>query len=244
MERSEIRGTANDAPTPDYAALHPGYKIGPTSASPFNNFGISPVRPAAWRMKKFFSGGVRSTMPRPMSRNVRSKRRLVREQEVQRVGGNAHRHGVETAPALVALEHVGAAEIHAEPCGIDHDLGQCGDILQPHVEALAGDGVNDVGGIADQREALGDEGARHEIGQRERARLVERLDLAEMQTKTLLELAVKFFFAQRNDARGLCCGARSTPATIACRSAAGSQTDPRARSALRHGPRDRARGRP
>src|SRR5437879_7630050 len=58
-------------------------------------------------------------------------------------------------------------------------------------------------GIADQREALGDEGTRHEIGQRERARLVERLHLAEMQAKTLLELAVKFLVAQGHDARGL-----------------------------------------
>ena len=57
--------------------------------------------------------------------------------------------------------------------------------------------------IADQRHPLGDEGARDEIGKRKRPRLVERLDLAEMQPEPLLELAMKFVFAQGNDARGL-----------------------------------------
>ena len=41
------------------------------NASPFNNRGISPVSPAASRMKRFFKGGARSTRPRPMSRNER-----------------------------------------------------------------------------------------------------------------------------------------------------------------------------
>ena len=51
-------------------------------------------------------------------------------------------------------------------------------------------------GVADQRQPLGDEGARDEIAERKRARLVERLDLAEMQAKALFEFAVKFVFAQ------------------------------------------------
>ena len=39
--------------------------------------------------------------------------------------------------------------------------------------------------------------------ERKGARLVERLDLAEMQAKPLLELAVEFVFAQSRDTRGL-----------------------------------------
>ena len=58
-------------------------------------------------------------------------------------------------------------------------------------------------GVADQRQPLADEGARDEIAERKRARLVERLDLAEMQAKALLELAVKFILAERDDARRL-----------------------------------------
>ena len=53
-----------------------------------------------------------------------------------------------------------------------------------------------MGGIADQRQPLGDEGTRDEIAERKGARLVERLDLAEMQPKALLEFVVKFVVAQ------------------------------------------------
>jgi len=67
---------------------------------------------------------------------VRSSRRFVREQEVQRIGGKPHRHGVKAPPALVAVEHVGLPGIDAEPGRIDHDFGQRRDILQAHVEAL------------------------------------------------------------------------------------------------------------
>jgi hypothetical protein len=58
-------------------------------------------------------------------------------------------------------------------------------------------------GVADQRQPLCDERARDEIAERKGARFVERLDLAEMQPKTLLELAVEFLVAQGNDPRGL-----------------------------------------
>src|SRR5471032_555551 len=58
-------------------------------------------------------------------------------------------------------------------------------------------------GVADQRHPLGDKGARDEIGKRERARLVERLDLAEVQAEALLELAMEFIVAQSDDTRGL-----------------------------------------
>ena len=149
-----------------------------------------------------FSGGARSTSPRPISRTVRKQRRFVREQEIQRIGGEPHRHGVEPPPALVALEHVGLSDIHAEPRGIDDHFGQRRDILQAHIEPLPRDRVNHMRGVADQRQPFADEGARDEIAERKRARLVERLDLAEMQPKAPLEFAVKFVVAQGDDARG------------------------------------------
>ena len=58
-------------------------------------------------------------------------------------------------------------------------------------------------GIADQGEPFGDEGACDEIGQRKRARLVEGLDLPEMQAKAPFELAMELVGAQANDARSL-----------------------------------------
>src|SRR5882724_4398919 len=44
----------------------------PYNASPFSNRGTSPANPAAWRMNMLFSGGARSTSPRPISRTVRN----------------------------------------------------------------------------------------------------------------------------------------------------------------------------
>ena len=58
-------------------------------------------------------------------------------------------------------------------------------------------------GVANQRQPFGDEGARDEIAERKRARLVERLDLAEVQAKALLEFSVKLVFAECRDTRGL-----------------------------------------
>ena len=131
-----------------------------------------------------------------MSRTVRNKVDWFENNRVQRIGGEPHRHGVEPPPALVAIEHVGLAEIHAEPRRIDHHFGQCRDILQAHIEPLPRDRMDHMRGVADQRQPLADEGARDEIAERKRARFVERLDLAEMQAKALLEFAVKFVLAQ------------------------------------------------
>src|SRR4051812_16275960 len=58
-------------------------------------------------------------------------------------------------------------------------------------------------GVADQCQALADEGARDKIAQRKRARSIQRLDLAEMQPKALLEFGMKFVLVQCDDARGL-----------------------------------------
>src|SRR5260370_41710497 len=75
--------------------------------------------------------------------------------------------------------------------------------MQSDVEPLSLDRVDHMRGVADQRQPLPDERARHEIAERKRARPVERLDLAEMQPKPLFEPAVKFLPAQRDDARRL-----------------------------------------
>ena len=120
--------------------------------SPRSSFGTSPVKPAASRMNTRLSAGMRSTRPRPTSRDQPQHIGAVGEQPVEPVGGDAHRHGVEAPPALVALEHIGRADIEAEPRRVDDRLGQRRDIAQAHVEALPGDRMNDVRGVADQRE--------------------------------------------------------------------------------------------
>src|SRR3984957_12588224 len=131
------------------------------------------------------------------------QRRFIGEQEVERVGRKAHRHGVEPPPALIALEHIRLAGIDTKPGGVNNDLRKRGHILQAHIEPLARDRMNDVGGIADQRQTVTDKGTRDEIAERKSARFVERLHFTEMQAKPLLELAVKLLFVERRDPRGL-----------------------------------------
>ncbi len=63
--------------------------------------------------------------------------------------------------------------------------------------------MDHVGGIADQREALGDEGARHRKAERIGPARADRRDLAEMQAEAALELGMKLRIGQRNDALGL-----------------------------------------
>ena len=89
-----------------------------------------------------------------MSRTVRSNVDSLENSKFSELVATPHRHGVEAPPALVAIEHVGLPEIHAEPRRIDDDFGQRRDILQAHVEALPRDRMNHMRGVADQRQPL------------------------------------------------------------------------------------------
>ena len=63
--------------------------------------------------------------------------------------------------------------------------------------------MNDVRGVADKRDALGDERARDEKAERMHAPRADRFDLAEMQLEALLELGMESIVGQRHDALGL-----------------------------------------
>ncbi len=54
-----------------------------------------------------------------------------------------------------------SAGIKPQPDGIDDDFCERGDILEPHIESLARDRVDHMGGIAHEGEAIGNESARH-----------------------------------------------------------------------------------
>ena len=97
---------------------------------------------------------------------------VVGEQPVEHVGGHAHLDRVEAAPALVALEHVERADVLAEPVGLDDRFGKRRGILEAEIEALPGDRVDAVRGVAGQREARRDESARQRQAERPGARLV------------------------------------------------------------------------
>ncbi len=82
---------------------------------------------------------------------------LIGKQPVQAVGGDAHGHGVEAPPALIALEHIGAPVSRPSRAASAIASAKRRDIAQAHVEALPGDRMNDMRGVANQRDALGDE---------------------------------------------------------------------------------------
>ena len=118
---------------------------------------------------------------------------------VEPVGRNAHRHGVETPPALIAVEHGVSARIEAEPHGVDDHFGKRGHILEPHIEPLPRDRMDDMGGVADQRDAIGDERARDRKPERKNAARADRRDLAEMQAEAALELGMEGGVGERNN---------------------------------------------
>ena len=71
-------------------------------------------------------------------------------------------------------------------------------------------------GVADQREALGDERARDRQAERIGAARPDDLDVAEPQAEAALELGVEFRVGQRDDALGFARLPRSTRSTSAC----------------------------
>src|SRR5829696_9156737 len=84
---------------------------------------------------------------------------VVREQPVQPVRRNSHRHRVEPAPALIMRKNVLAADIEAEPGCIDDAIHERRRIAYAQVQPLARDRVDDMRGVPDEREPLRDEGA-------------------------------------------------------------------------------------
>ena len=76
--------------------------------------------------------------------------------------------------------------------------------------------MNDVRGVADQRQPLGDERARGEQPERKGAARADHFDLAELQAEAFLQLGVEFIVRQRDDALGFVACFRSTRSTSVC----------------------------
>src|SRR5690606_32418998 len=128
---------------------------------------------------------------------------IVREQAVQDVGGRAHLEGIEAAPELVALQHVDRADVLAETIRLDDHFGKGCCIAEAEIEALAGDRMDAVCGIASQREARLDEVAGERQPEREGTRLVEDADLAELVAEAGFELGLENDLVFLNKALGV-----------------------------------------
>ena len=94
------------------------------AASPLSSRGSVPTSPPACRMKNWRSGGIDVDDSHAEIAAQAQRRDVVRHQPVDPIGRGGEREAVEPAPALVALEHIAAAEIEAETRGIEHGLRQ------------------------------------------------------------------------------------------------------------------------
>ena len=131
----------------------------------------------------------------------RKRRGAVGEQPIEPVGRKPHRHGCRSAASAdSAFENIGSARIEAEAGGVDDHFGERGDILQAHIEPLAGNRMNNVRGVADQCQALGDKRPRHVKPKGMNAARADRRNVAEMQLKSLLKLGMEGVSGQRDDA--------------------------------------------
>ena len=111
--------------------------------------------PRASLISRFRSGEMRPTRPMPKRRIAEAARARDAVDPGQRIGGEGDRQRVERAPALVAVEQLRVAEVEPEPRALDQHLRQGRGVAKAEIEALPGDRVDAVRGVADQREPLG-----------------------------------------------------------------------------------------
>ena len=118
-------------------------------------------------MKKPFSPGMRSTRPRPKSRSARTGAMSLENSRFSTSVVTPIRNVSKRRQRLVALEHRERADIETEPIGVDDGLGERRDILEAEIEALAGNRMDAMRGIAGEREARRDEVAGQRQAERE-----------------------------------------------------------------------------
>ncbi len=162
-----------------------------------------PSVPDASVTNSFFSRGVRSTTPRPKSRRGPQHRVVVREQPVQGIERGCGDGGVEAAPALVALQRIPVAEIEADAARLRQDLGQGSDIAEGEIDALPGNGMHAVGGIADDREASRDIALGEMHLERPALARASKREATQASADALLDLGEEARIVEGQDALGL-----------------------------------------
>ena len=86
-------------------------------------------------------------------------RHIVGEQSVEHICRNPHPERVESAPDLIALEHVDGSDVETQPVCLDDRFGECGDVLETEIEPLTGNRMDSMGGITGKRQPGCDERA-------------------------------------------------------------------------------------
>ena len=121
---------------------------------PRSSSGRSPLVPRASAISRSLTGPIRSIRPMPKRRTADAVLPGNAVDPGQAVGRQRHHQSVERAPALVAVEQLRVAKVEAEPRAFDQHLRQRGGVAEAEVEPLAGDRMDGVRGVADQRQPL------------------------------------------------------------------------------------------
>ena len=153
------------------------------SASPRNSRGAWTPSPAASTASSRFNGDSLIDNAQPEIAGEAQRREIVGEQAVQRIHAEARSNDVEAARALVGLKRRRVARIEADPHALDDRLGQRRDVAQAEVEPLPRQRMDDVGGVGDQRQPLGDEAPREAERERNRFDARGEAQRAELQVK-------------------------------------------------------------
>jgi len=104
----------------------------------------------------------------PVLGEARQRAAAVREQPVEKIDCGRHRGNLALAPSLVGPQHAERAGILAGGSRRRHGLRERRRIEQAEVDALPGERMHDVRGIADERDALRDVARCGESAERER----------------------------------------------------------------------------
>ena len=145
---------------------------------------------------------MRWTPAMPRSRAVRTRRVVGAEQAVQRVGGAEHEQVGGAAAALIFGEQGWRAGVAAGAQRVQHQVGQGDHVAEAEIEALAGDRVDAVRGVADQREAGVDVALRVHGGERVEPAAADRADGAEMRAEAAGDLAAEHGVVEADQAVG------------------------------------------
>ena len=154
-------------------------------------------------MKNSFMRGMRSTRPRPISRIARSGAKSLENSRFSTSVVTPIWTVSKRRQLLVALQHVERADVVAEAVGLDDRFGKRRRVLEAEIEALAGDRVDAMGGVAGEREARRDEVARQRQAERPGARRSLHRDLAELQAEALLQFHLEHEVVARDQPVGV-----------------------------------------
>ncbi len=142
-------------------------------------------------------------MRSPRSRTKRRVAKIVGKQAIERVETEAAGRDIEPTLTLVGGERSGRARIKAEPHLADDRLGERRDVAQAKVQPLPGDGMDDMGGVANQRKPPGDEAPGDLKAERKGFDARGKADRAEFRREAVFELARQIVGIERQQRLGV-----------------------------------------